>query len=187
MKPRFVRWPALPRLQSARLVCPSRAKGGLGVPSFRDGWMPQASGIHSSFEDLPFASASAGGRPGPRLPLSLLTSFPTPRYYRFDLSCYLQFLGVAVRYPTAYWRRGSNCPRHANFPLAIVFYSRPPAATFTGSGTGTPLGSALLNFPHAPVECPLPFVNLKDDGGIFDLNQPPHFSRRVHGAPRLVE
>ena len=39
----------------------------------------------------------------------------------------------------------------------------------------------------APVESPLPFVNLKNSGGISDLNHPPHFSRRVHGASRLAQ
>ena len=38
-----------------------------------------------------------------------------------------------------------------------------------------------------PVELPLPFVNLKNSGGISDLNHPPHFSRRAHGASRLAQ
>ena len=42
------------------------------------------------FRGLPFASASAGGRPGPRFRLSVATSCPNPQYYRFYLSCYLQ-------------------------------------------------------------------------------------------------
>jgi hypothetical protein len=30
-------------------------------------------------------------------------------------------------------------------------------------------------------------MNLKHNGGISDLNHPPHFSRRVHSASRLTQ
>src|ERR1035437_1088602 len=39
----------------------------------------------------------------------------------------------------------------------------------------------------ALVKRPLPFANLKHDGGILDLNHPPYFSCPVHAAPRLSQ
>jgi len=46
---------------------------------------------------------------------------------------------------------------------------------------------ALLNFSHAPVERPLPFVNLTHDSRVFDLKFQPHFRRCVHRASRLTQ
>jgi hypothetical protein len=44
-----------------------------------------------------------------------------------------------------------------------------------------------LNFSHASIKRPLPFVNFKHNGGISDLHHTPHFSRRVHLASRLTQ
>jgi integrase len=41
--------------------------------------------------------------------------------------------------------------------------------------------------PDAPIEFPLPFVNLMHSSGISDLNHSAHFSRRVHSASRFTE
>src|SRR5580693_7945533 len=46
---------------------------------------------------------------------------------------------------------------------------------------------SLLVLAQPRIKSPLPFVNLKYDGGIADPNDAMQFVRRVHGAPRLAQ
>jgi hypothetical protein len=55
------------------------------------------------------------------------------------------------------------------------------------AGGGSPPWFAFLNFPHAPVECTLPLVNLTDNCGISDPNHAPHFSPRIYVAPCFTQ